>query len=207
MLRIIMELHIVIYFLTILTINGQFDLGDIPMQNPDLFQGDILGFEENDDRNAVVGKNRIWPNGEIPYEIDAALEKARSIIESVMKDYEKLTDGCIKFRPKKDKEYVYVRIFKGVGCYSHIGKTLGSQPLSLGPGCLSYGHIAHEIGHSIGFQHEHCRSDRDDHLTIFWENIQKGNTVLHSISYGVMFSCLGDIKDLYLILYRREAGW
>ncbi|XP_023232109.1 astacin-like metalloprotease toxin 5 [Centruroides sculpturatus] len=168
-----MHLLIIIYSLTVLIVNAYFDLGDIPMQNPDLFQGDIILFDDDDERNAVVGKNRVWPNGIIPYTIDAALESARSRIEAVMKDYEELTSGCIKFRPKEDQN-AYVRVFKGVGCYSHIGKTLGSQPLSLGPGCLSYGHIAHELGHSIGFEHEHSRSDRDDHITIFWENIQKG---------------------------------
>lgn len=167
-----MELQIAIFSLVILIVNAYPDLGDIPMQNPDLFEGDILAFEENE-RNAVVGKNRVWSNGIILYHIDPALDNVKSKIKEVMADYEKLTDGCIKFEEKTD-QYAYVRIFKGVGCYSHIGKTLGSQPLSLGPGCHSYGHIAHEIGHTIGFQHEHSRSDRDDYIIIFWENVQEG---------------------------------
>ena len=50
----------------------------------------------------------------------------------------------------------------------------GRQLLSLGYGCHDIGSAMHEILHALGFYHEHMRSDRDNYLTINWQNIENG---------------------------------
>ncbi|KAL0183454.1 hypothetical protein M9458_022829, partial [Cirrhinus mrigala] len=48
----------------------------------------------------------------------------------------------------------------------------GPQAISIGKNCDKFGIVVHELGHVIGFWHEHTRPDRDEHVDIFRENIQ-----------------------------------
>ena len=37
------------------------------------------------------------------------------------------------------------------------------------------GHIKHEMMHTLGFYHEHSRSDRDQYIKVNWDHISDGN--------------------------------
>lgn len=45
--------------------------------------------------------------------------------------------------------------------------------MSLAPECIRLGVIAHEVAHALGFWHEQSRPDRDQFVTVRWENIDK----------------------------------
>ena len=48
------------------------------------------------------------------------------------------------------------------------------QAISIGKNCDKFGIVVHELGHVVGFWHEHTRPDRDDWVTIYRENIMVG---------------------------------
>ncbi|XP_054710044.1 astacin-like metalloprotease toxin 5 [Uloborus diversus] len=145
---------------------------DRALHSPDLFEGDILGLDPQVDRNAISNENMRWTGKTIPYVIDNSLGNYANLIKQGMQQYHDHT--CVRFVPRSNQRN-YVRIFYGQGCYSMVGmQNYGEQALSLGNGCLHVGTVIHELGHALGFWHEQNRSDRDNYLIIYWNNIQNG---------------------------------
>ena len=73
-----------------------------------------------------------------------------------------------------DSEENGISIYSGSGCSSKIGKVDGIQSLSLGSGCDRMATIMHEFTHALGLKHTQARPDRDDAVTIMYENIKEG---------------------------------
>ncbi|XP_057322027.1 tolloid-like protein 2 [Microplitis mediator] len=73
------------------------------------------------------------------------------------------------------KNYIVFTKLK-CGCCSPVGKNqYGPQSISIIGQCSNFGTILHELGHAIGFHHEHMRNDRDEYIKIFRDNIQEGH--------------------------------
>lgn len=60
--------------------------------------------------------------------------------------------------------------------------------------CQTRGIIQHEFLHALGFWHEHTRPDRENYITILWDNIIPGEYVkfnhflyLHTKTLLIMF--------------------
>lgn len=74
---------------------------------------------------------------------------------------------------------VYVHFLNSGSCYSRVGRAFWPFPLSqeiyLGRCSHLIGHIKHEMMHTLGFYHEHSRSDRDQYIKINWNNIEDGH--------------------------------
>lgn len=94
-----------------------------------------------------------------------------AMIEQAINEYHSKT--CIIFKPRYgEKDYVAF-VSKNTGCWSSVGRTGGRQEINLqSPGCLTkIGTPIHEMMHAIGFLHEHNRYERDDFITIRYDNI------------------------------------
>ncbi|KAK5645539.1 hypothetical protein RI129_006839 [Pyrocoelia pectoralis] len=77
---------------------------------------------------------------------------------------------------------------------SNIGRAGGQQTINLAPRCLTPGTIVHEFLHALGFYHQQATTERDDFVTIVWDNIlerYKHNFEKHNEtvvgSYGEMY--------------------
>ena len=117
-------------------------------------------------------ESNLWSNKIVPYRISSNFsEKTRTIIHKGIKLWEEKT--CLQFVPAEPKHVNYVKFVQGDSCTSHIGMVGGRQKITISSLCKE-GNIAHEIGYTIGFWHEHNRPDRDIYVIINTSNIQYG---------------------------------
>ncbi|XP_015909665.1 astacin-like metalloprotease toxin 5 [Parasteatoda tepidariorum] len=160
---------LILLLLSLFSLTWTTEVHHDPMINEGMFEGDMLGVEVDEDRNAIPRDSQRWPDGVIPYFISPELSRLTSEIRRAMKHIEDST--CIRFVERTNQED-HIKIFRDSGCYSHWGRIGRQQLLSLGYGCDPFGTIVHELLHAIGFEHEHNRSDRDEYLIINWQNIE-----------------------------------
>lgn len=127
-------------------------------------------------RAATARLDRLWDDAVIPYEIDPIFNDERaSLFRSAMRHWENYT--CIKFVERNPEEHRNYIVFteRSCGCCSFVGKRgNGAQAISIGKHCDKFGIVVHELGHVVGFWHEHTRPDRDHHVQIIGKNIMAG---------------------------------
>lgn len=99
-------------------------------------------------------------------------------IFNIMLRMERKLDNVIKFIrydgiSPKPSHYLRIGNFGG-GCWGYVGRleqSLQPQIINIGSTCIFTDVIEHEIMHALGFFHEHARLDRDEHITVNWNNI------------------------------------
>ncbi|CAJ0960993.1 unnamed protein product, partial [Mesorhabditis belari] len=159
--------------------------GDMALDDPqvDVILGDFVEDDDSTDDDVAARKKRqayrnsrypanLWGSGSaspmVYYYFDGLTANAQKMAQLAIDFWQNST--CITF-VKSTTNSNRIRFFTGQGCYSYVGMIGGTQDLSLGTGCDSFGTAAHEIGHALGFFHEQSRLDRDNAITVNFNNI------------------------------------
>ncbi|XP_044763767.1 zinc metalloproteinase nas-13-like [Coccinella septempunctata] len=148
-----------------------------PEEMGNYFEGDIMLPPRSVSRNGLRNETFRWENAIIPYVIEGYFSSnAMNLIKKAMDIYHKYT--CIRFVQRKSSDVDYIAITSGnSGCWSNVGRVSGKQEVNLQtPACTTkVGTILHELMHACGFYHEQNRPDRDDYVTVSFQNIKSGH--------------------------------
>ncbi|HEX4265463.1 MAG TPA: M12 family metallopeptidase [Verrucomicrobiae bacterium] len=127
-----------------------------------------------------------WPGGVVPYQFDPGITpQQEQVYLDGMREWELAAN--VKFIPRTtESQYVILRFFYQKGTNTYVA----SDPPVMTIDSLARSQICHETGHLLGFQHEQVRTNRDDYITVNFNNLQSGD----GEGPGT-----GGISDLYVI--------
>jgi len=121
----------------------------------------------------ISGARYRWPHNQVIYSIDNSVPGAlQKLIDEAIEHWQDNTN--IRFAIRyHERNYVEIKHHPSKSS-SYVGMPgNGPQTLNLADWAC-FGTVVHEIGHAIGLWHEHSREDRDEYVTIMYDNIMKG---------------------------------
>ncbi|CAJ1388587.1 unnamed protein product [Effrenium voratum] len=134
------------------------------------------------------GAGTPWTNAEVHYCFDRAISSvARTAVECAIGKIRRNVPGIHFIDVGYNKPgacntapAIFVQS-SASGCYANIGMQggfqtlLGNQVLNLQhPVCGDCGTATHEMLHALGMAHEQSRPDREQYVSILWQNIRSG---------------------------------
>lgn len=192
-------------------------VASVDMAETNYWETFVVEPDTSDQRNALKWETYKWPNGTVPYLFDESYtEQNRAAVLSGMDIFRKET--CVRFVPKTSQHTEHIKFTKSAACGANVGYRKNrkeSLDVTYSEYCLTIrGAIQHEMFHVLGLLHEQARPDRDDHIQIFWENIDSSKCQIHltkpfelialSLEIFLMHTL---IQGIIRTLARRDTMW
>lgn len=167
-----------------------------------LYQGDIILTPEQVDLLDSNTKGvyisdlaKRWGDQIVRYVID---DSRQDMIKRAMYFIEKRTN--IKFEPRSNEpNYIQFTTISGSISNSQLGMVGGKQKINIGDDiAIRERTVMHEIYHALGVLHEQSRPDRDNYITINYDNIQQNHVHNFDIDPNAYVDGPFDFKSIML---------
>lgn len=201
--------------------------GEETLRAGDILVGDMIIASHQLDSNEINEKGlnvklvRLWEDGVLPYTFapDVSVLNRQLFRQSCLEMGKFANVECVPRRPE-DKDYIHVlNATENICGLSNLGRMGGRQNLKIK--CWNKRTVQHELMHAFGISHEHNRTDRDNYITIEWDNLDPGlksdlykvNNFAVNIQSNVYdfnsimhYGSFSGSKNGRIVLYKKDKG-
>ncbi|XP_065188144.1 uncharacterized protein LOC135818865 [Sycon ciliatum] len=133
--------------------------------------------------NVPAATDATWPDGKVLFKLEDYSHIKLSIVKRFYNTFRAAIRhieerSCVRFyrhvnAAAQGNTYAIIQLQpNSIDCFTPVGKQQGVMYMHVGEPCLTeVGYMVHQLLHLAGLYHMHQRSDRDQYVRIFWQNI------------------------------------